>query len=484
MNKMRTLSRKFIQIQAIFVLVVIGGSWLIYYLFADSYYAGIKIDKMNEAYNKVKLMNLSEITDIDETIINKYETMNFKFTIANKNFKKIYLTSARRGNKQVSEYITQNTSLYAEDASASFDKYDPNVTISLRGKIVQNNKTFYVYIRENVASAMSGFEYTNTFLFLVFIAAMIIGNLLLAYSTNKVSTSLKKINQAAFKISRRDFSSKVDEDSQYLEMHELAVSINDMSEQIETYVENLEEYNKVLKRENENKEHLDKMRRDFIGNVSHQLKTPIAVVSTQVEILQAMGDKVDTEYYYESLMDETRKMAAMVENLLKLMTIENDLTKITMEKMCISRLINALHMNYQMILEKKNIKLEWDIEEGIYVNASPMYIEQAVNNYIMNAYKNTDSGNKICVSLKTNYDNVQLQVFNEGENIAEEHLENIWKSFFTLSDADDSNNIIGGTGLGLYVVQQIVNMHEGECGVINMPDGVMFWIKLKKRDME
>ena len=139
------------------------------------------------------------------------------------------------------------------------------------------------------------------------------------------------------------------------------------------------------------------------------------------------------------------------------------------------------------MFRKNEIKVEQEIEKNCFAYGNRMYLERAVNNYLMNAFQHTEQGKRIRITLKKEKKQIRMEVYNDGEWIKEEQMEHIWDSFYTTSQKKKpvtSENEVRNIGLGLFVVRKIVNKHKGSCGVQNMENGVLFWLQLPEiRDL-
>mgnify|MGYP003222641192 CR=1 FL=1 len=227
--------------------------------------------------------------------------------------------------------------------------------------------------------------------------------------------------------------------------------------------------------------------REFVANISHELKTPLAVVSSQVEMLEIAGDKIDRSYYYSSIHEELDKMSRMVGELLDFSMLDNQMSSMEMSRVNVSEMIEYLLLRYDAMFRKNEIKVEQEIEKNCFAYGNRMYLERAVNNYLMNAFQHTEQGKRIRITLKKEKKQIRMEVYNDGEQIKEEQMEHIWDSFYTTSQKKKpvtSENEVRNIGLGLFVVRKIVDKHKGSCGAKNMENGVLFWLQLPEiRDL-
>ena len=258
------------------------------------------------------------------------------------------------------------------------------------------------------------------------------------------------------------------------EIGALAIDINNLYQSLLLTIRNLElEKEKVSLAEKE--------KIDFLRTASHELKTPLAVVSSQVEMLEIAGDKIDRSYYYSSIHEELDKMSRMVGELLDFSMLDNQMSSMEMSRVNVSEMIEYLLLRYDAMFRKNEIKVEQEIEKNCFAYGNRMYLERAVNNYLMNAFQHTEQGKRIRITLKKEKKQIRMEVYNDGAQIKEEQMEHIWDSFYTTSQKKKpvtSENEVRNIGLGLFVVRKIVDKHKGSCGAQNLENGVLFWLQI------
>lgn len=264
-------------------------------------------------------------------------------------------------------------------------------------------------------------------------------------------------------------------------------SINTMSFKLEETIEQLRKSNMELERDIEEKSKIDEMRKQFISDVSHELKTPIALIQGYSEglIENVNTDEENRKFYADVILDEANKMDILVKKLLELMKLEYGQREFHDTKFDIVEMIQEIIRNSKVVLEEQNIKVNFSVKEPIYVFADDFYIEQVIRNYFTNAIKNIKAVNgkkKIKISLKKakEKNNIKVCVFNTGEPISEENLARIWTRFYKVDKS--RNRESGGTGIGLALVKAIMNQYGTDFGVQNRKDGVEFYFEVALPD--
>lgn len=275
------------------------------------------------------------------------------------------------------------------------------------------------------------------------------------------------------KISELDFSESYKGKSND-EIGLLGENINVMSFALENALSELKTANNQLKLDIEEKEKNVQMRKTLIANISHELKTPIALVMSYSEGLSENFelDKDKKDYYLNVISKEAEHMDALVRDLLDLTELEYDAFKLDLNTLDISSLLDEVIDRYAYLIKEKKIKVELDKDDIIEVLADKKRLEQAVTNLILNAIEyTTEEG-----LLKIKVENGRVSIFNSGSQIPESDLERIWTSFYKSKKLKDRR--IGGSGIGLSIVRAIIDKHQGTYGAYNEINGVTFWFEL------
>lgn len=247
-----------------------------------------------------------------------------------------------------------------------------------------------------------------------------------------------------------------------------------MSERISDMINELTLANKKLEKDIELKIKLENIRKEFVANVSHELKTPISLLMGYTEMLKADVPDLDKDFYYDVIADESNKMNKLVTQLLDISRMENELVSLSVETVDLYNLVLWTIEKNKIYFEQNNLEYTFS-GENIFCECDKLKIEQAITNYITNAIFHSPNGSKIKIKLYREDDKVVFSVFNEGKHISEEDAEKIWNIFYK---ADKSRSERKSTGLGLYIVSSVINAHKGEYGAENFENGVRFWFKI------
>ena len=295
-----------------------------------------------------------------------------------------------------------------------------------------------------------------------------------------ITRPIKQLSNIAEKMSEMDFDARY-EGSDKGEIGLLGKSMNNMSEKLEQNIAELKKANLELKKDIDKKEKLEIMRTDFLSNVSHELKTPIALIQGYAEGLKEgiTDDPESMEFYCDVIMDEANKMNIMVKRLLTLNQIEFGNDEPEMERFDINELIASVADANAIRAGQKNMSIVFDNRnEHNYVWADEYKTEEVLTNYISNALNHCDGKRAIEVRTEKseNGGTITVTVYNSGKNIADEDLERIWEKFYKTDKARTRE--YGGNGIGLSIVKAIMDSMGQEYGVRNVSDGVEFWFNL------
>jgi signal transduction histidine kinase len=252
-----------------------------------------------------------------------------------------------------------------------------------------------------------------------------------------------------------------------------------MSDQLEQTISELKSANVELQKDNERKTQIDEMRKEFLNNVSHELKTPIALISGYAEGLKdnIAEDKESRDFYCDVIIDESSKMNNMVRKLLTLNQLEFGNDHVTMERFDITQLVKGVISGMKLLIEDKGASVTINTDEPVYVWGDEFKIEEVVTNYMSNALNHIDYDKKIDVRNIRENGLVRVSVFNTGNPIPEGDIDKIWDKFYKVDKARTRE--YGGSGIGLSIVKAIMESHNQQCGVKNYEDGVQFWFTLE-----
>lgn len=259
----------------------------------------------------------------------------------------------------------------------------------------------------------------------------------------------------------------------------LGRNFNKMSETLEKTIAELKTANNELQKDIEEKEEIDEMRKEFLSNVSHELKTPIALIQGYAEGLQdnINDDPESREFYCDVIIDEASKMNQMVKKLLTLNQLEFGNDQVNMERFDLTTLVRGVIQSSAILAQQQGTEIIFRQDTPVYVWGDEFKVEEVVTNYLTNAIHYVKNENKIDIRFVQNGNAIKVIVFNTGDPIPEEDIEKVWIKFYKVDKARTRE--YGGSGIGLSIVKAIMDSMHQQCGVRNYTNGVAFWFTLE-----
>ena len=343
-----------------------------------------------------------------------------------------------------------------------------------------------------IESIQESTRITSRFILIVGSALLVLGSLVIYFATAAITRPINSLAVISKKMSDLDFSEKYTGNRQD-EIGILGESMNSLSSNLEKTIGDLQEANEKLQEANDKlketnlklqedidlKEKVDTMRKEFISNVSHELKTPIALIQGYAEGLEEgiAEDPESRKYYCDVIMDEASKMNVMVSQLTSLTRYEFGEDTAELEYFDLSDLIRNELAKEKIRFDEAGADVQCNIPDKCIVHADEFKIEEVLTNYLSNAIHHLDGNRRILVEIKpAGESRIRLNVYNDGKQIPDESMDRIWEKFYKVDKA--RTRAYGGGGIGLSIVKAIADAHGQECGAENLPEGVLFYITL------
>jgi len=306
-------------------------------------------------------------------------------------------------------------------------------------------------------------------IFFVSIAVSIIFSRYLARPIVQLSEESKKLRELEFdeslKIKRRD------------EIGNLSSNLNYMSYKLKNTLDDLQDVNDKLKREMEREREQERQRRNLFTSISHELKTPITILKGEVGgMIDQVGDYKDRDAYLESTYGWIETLEKLVSEILTISRLEGEKMRLDLRTTDISALLTDICHTHQPLADNQKITFNHQLEADLKIQADESQLQIAISNVINNAIFYTPAGKSVSVELKQEDKIVTLVVTNTGAHIAEEELKNLFNPFYRLDKS--RNRHTGGSGLGLFIVKNILELHDFEYAIENVDDGVRFTVKM------
>lgn len=483
-------------------------SWLINRVFLGKYYESYKINKLGETYFKVnekydseKMAGLSlkfeQLASKQNVSLYIFDGFSYSGGIF---LRTIFPTSMNeaQSNRLQSEIIEYYKKTQMSDDTAKSEKEVTKLLVKtdkysiyrhFDSRLEVNYIELYgilddgdiIFIRSNYDNIAESASISNTFFAYVGVVSILIGSLIMYFIGVEFTRPILKLSEMTRDISNLNFGVCYEGNRQD-EVGELGHSINILSEKLEDTISSLKSANNELQNDIKKREKSEEMRREFLSNITHELKTPIALIQGYAEGLKdnIQDDAESRDFYCEVIVDEAAKMNTMVKRLLSLNELEFGENNPQFDRFDIMSLLNSVVNSMNMVFKQKEVTPIIHGKASCGVWADEYLIEEVVTNYISNALNHVEvdkMGKKsieICVKECDN--KVRISVFNTGKPIPEEDIERIWDKFYKVDKARTRE--YGGNGIGLSIVKAIMNSLNRECGVKNWDNGVEFWFEL------
>lgn len=344
--------------------------------------------------------------------------------------------------------------------------------------VLDNGEKFL--IRCAIISVEDNVIISNKFLVYVGLLGMILGTFAILLVTTRITKPILKLTMISARMADLDFDEKYVCGNDNNEIDTLGENINRMSTKLESTIKELKDANEKLLSDIARKDELEKMRKEFTSNVSHELKTPIALIQSYAEGIKEgiTDDEESRNYYLDVIIDESNKMNNLVKELMSLSELESGNLNIDIEKFDIIELIENLVLSMEIYSKQKDIFVTFDKNniDNLYVETDEFKIEEVLRNYISNAINYCKYENKVKIYTEIKEDNVRINVFNTGDSIPYSSLEHLWDKFYKVDKARSRE--VGGSGIGLSIVKAIMDALECDYGVENLENGVIFYFEV------
>lgn len=335
--------------------------------------------------------------------------------------------------------------------------------------------------RSSFSSIQNNIRVSLTFFSIVCAVILIVCAIAIYFIIGYYSKPLTRLAALTQKVNEGDFNTKYEYNHfRQDEIGVLGANINEISEKLEKNIAELKSTNLNLENELKAKTELEEARKKYMSDVSHELKTPIALISGYAEGLKEgiSDDPEDREFYCDVIIEEAEKMNIMIKRLSTLNQLEDGKSDVNLERFDAVQVVDGFLNTMSMIIEEKGANVYFNKNAAAYVWSDEFLFEEVLMNYFNNALNHMDERAMIKINVESRDDNnTRVTVFNSGENIPEDELEKIWTKFYKVDKARTRE--YGGSGLGLSIVKAIADSLNKKCGVENLPDGVAFWIELE-----
>ena len=481
------------QITAIFIglfAFILGIVLIINTGFLGTYYLSHKSEELIRTYKQIdetlQQGSLTDVTAVNNILI-RTERANVDLIVVNKGGDAVLHTLSvedPRFKEMFSGFLnlmgveerdvlrrTSNYTIYRDSAQG----VEGNVEYLKMGGRLSDGSWFLM--QSPLASIKESASLANRFLIYLGVVGILAGGVLIWLFSRRITRPVMELARISQDMANLNFNAKYTLGGED-EIGVLGRNFNRMSEQLEKTISELKSANNRLQKDIEQKEKMEDMRNEFLGNVSHELKTPIALIQGYAEGLKegVNDDPESREFYCDVIMDEAAKMNNMVKNLLTLNQLEFGDNEGQFERFDIVRLVRGVIASCEILIQQAGATVDFVADESLYVWADEFKTEQVVRNYLTNAIHHVENERRIEVRIVLEGDIARVSVFNSGRPIPDEDIPKLWDKFYKVDKAHTRE--YGGNGIGLSIVKAIMESFHRRYGVKNYENGVAFWFEL------
>lgn len=461
------------------------------YGFMERYYLKEKRETLKSAYEEI-ILKYAQVESSELT----------RFCSANSLSAVIYNTSSGEGQVMTDDY----SNLRNQDAERLkarlfgylaglepegdeiLEKNEVYTILYNRDKIIQmdfvemwgkTEEGLAFILRSPIESITESVRISNHFYLMIGFLIAVVGACFISIFAKKITQPITELTDISQRMANLDFEVKYSSGGEN-EIGILGHNFNQMSKTLEKTIAELKTANVQLQKDIEKKEEIDEMRKEFLANVSHELKTPIALIQGYAEGLQdnINDDPESREFYCEVIVDEAAKMNQMVKKLLTLNQLEFGNEQVNMERFDLTTLIRGVIQSSGLLAQQQEAEIIFRQTSPLYVWGDEFKVEEVLTNYLTNAIHHVKNEKKIDIRCVQSGNCIKTIVFNTGDPIPEEDLDKIWIKFYKVDKARTRE--YGGSGIGLSIVKAIMESLNQQCGVNNFSNGVAFWFTLEK----
>ncbi len=498
------------QITVLFILVLLFSVLIIALLngvFLEKYYLAQKADVLLDARTALASMDLQELMEVEDL----GDSGSDYWKNGNLDFGEEIGRSSSRNNLSWVVVTGDNSVMFSWGESAAWlqsklfgyiynldgDMESRDVIREMDDCVVQKvydrfagmdyvecwgslEEGYYFLIRTPFDSLQESAKISNRFYLGVGLIVAILSGTLVMFFVRRLTKPIDELTRLSREMASLNFDARYTSHTNN-EIDVLGESFNTMSAQLESTISELKSANLELQKDIENKIKIDEQRKEFLDNVSHELKTPIALIQGYAEGLKEniSEDPESREFYCDVIIDESAKMNKLVKNLLTLNQLESGKDAVVMERFDLAVLIRGVLQSMDIMIQQNEANIIFEQKEPVYVWGDEFKIEEVVTNYISNALHHLNGERQVEIRIKDAGKKVKVSVFNNGTPIPEEDIPNLWQKFYKVDKARTRE--YGGNGIGLSIVKAIMESMNQEYGVKNYQNGVEFWFTLDRK---
>ncbi len=421
----------------------------------------------NPDNSEIYIVNADTMEFYTTVTLTNRSTRGLNAMIENTDFHAISLT---RKHYRIEKNTLSDRRIYAESGNMIRNED----SIDLIG-VLDNG--YLIIIRDRVEGMQENFRYLTSLFTIILITLLFAEAVAVILVTGVFTKPIVEMSRSAKKMANLEFDTHVDVRSED-EIGDLGKAMNALSEKLEKSITDLKTANLNMQATLKEKEQLEDMRSEFISHVSHELKTPIALIQGYSEGLRdgVTDDPENMQYYCDVIVDEAVKMNTLVKKLLNLNELESGQEELSVTRFNVAGLLGEVIKASDILIAQKKARVEYDQKSPVYAWGDEFMIEQVITNFLTNAIHYVPEGGLIRAWIRKNEDKIRISIFNEGNPIAQKDIDKLFIKFYKVDPARTRE--YGGSGIGLSIVAAIMKKHAQKYGVYNEKNGVVFYFEL------
>lgn len=453
-------------------------------IFYEPYYISGQEDLLKSVY--ATLANSNSFEELNQTVYDIEVNEHINVLILNHDFNIAYSTLTRNNGYLYKEIYT------VQSMDSIFYKLENQIESPIIARTINNysgidnlhlfaffqlDESIYYIILEmplgNVSQIMRGLI---AFMIMCLIPMSIVTSIIVSNVSNFFISPIVKLSEISEKLAQFEFGADIDITTND-EIGILARNMKILSVELESKWKELEDKNALLEESLKEKDKNARIQREFISNVSHELKTPITLILGYIEAINM--DDVDTETkkeYMEYVVAESHKMNNLISDMLDISRLQSGDKKLQTMEFDFSDLVDKVVTKHKINFEKNEITPITNIEKDCVILGDKSKLELVVSNFLVNAIRYVDNNKIIKIDLRTTDNGYRFSIFNTANHFSDDDIKKIWGSFYKVDKAHSREK--GGTGIGLYLVKVILELHGFSYGVKNKDNGVEFYIEM------
>ncbi len=370
------------------------------------------------------------------------------------------------------EKIKSNSAYYAgyymnEDSNNMFILYKPT---SLEGT------NYFIYVVYSLVKTDFLISVVSSYYGYILLGSILIAILIALFIANAFSKPVKQIEKEMKKLAKGNYTPS-ENNFKNVELVSLENTLNEVKSDTENKVKNIESQNRILENLNNKLVREEELKKSFIARLSHELKTPLMVISATTEaLMNGLIEDNEKDKEFETILDEVDKTTTIIKDIINIYKSTATEMNLNITRFSLNELSDSVLETLNQIAQVNHQTVNKNYESTVFIDADKVLMEQVISNYITNAFKYTVENGTIDINIKDSKESVTYEVINYGSHIKDENKEKIWLPFFRENEDIDKTS----TGMGLFIVKSILESHNYSYGVENINEGVRSYFIIKK----